>query len=111
LLAVLANHEPFHLNSITFVIVVVHAIIPNQGVGQKKNLTGVTRIRQSFLVTGHARAEDDLPGYFRFGAKTLSLYGRSVFKDNLRVKRMLFDGGSNLPLVQTFPADWYLALN
>ena len=63
-----------------FPVGLVRAVIADQGIGHRDDLLVVGRIREDFLVAGHARIEYDLPARLAHGAERGAFKNPAVFQ-------------------------------
>ncbi len=78
---VLADEDGCGLDPAGLVVAGDHAVVPDERVGEKQDLTAVRGVGDGLLVADHARREDDLAGDLAPSGEAPALEGRPVFED------------------------------
>ena len=80
-LAVLPHHEAAHLHCPRLEIVRIDAVVPNEGIGHRDDLSGVGGVCEHLLVAGHAGVEHNFSRDVPARAEGLAFKGRAVGED------------------------------
>jgi hypothetical protein len=81
LAAILSHYKSPHLNATGFNVLLVDAIIADEGIGKDENLPSIGRISEHLLIPSHRGVKYHLTIGRSFSAKRVTFINRTVFQD------------------------------
>jgi len=76
----LADNQRFDVGARRFLVVEICADVADVRIGEADDLSGVTRVRENFLVSGEAGIENDFAAAARDGAGRAAVKDAAVFE-------------------------------